>query len=181
MKETKQAVDESIIQNSTDQKDVHLSSDQFKQYLTFLLGNEIYGIDVNFVKEVNEYDQVFQIPTTPDFISGVMNLRGEVVPVIDLSARFYNRKSEITKFSCVVVVEVFDGDEKKPIGIIIDAIKAVADIPLDKIEETPSFGSKIRVDFIEGVGKLNDIFVILLEMKAVLDIEELAAFESVNV
>ncbi len=157
------------------QEEDHQSAD-FQQYLTFLLGNDVYGVDVKYVKEVNEYEQVFVIPTVPDYIRGVMNLRGEVVPVLDLSYRLYNRASVISKLSCIVIVEIFDGDETKPIGVVIDAIKSVADINQDSIEETPSFGSKIRPEFINGVGKVNDVFVILLNIDKVVDIEELSDF-----
>ena len=147
------------------------------QFLTFHLGNEIYGIEVNNVREVIEYENVHEIPMVPEFIRGVINLRGEVVPVIDLSYRFYKTKCEETKFTCIVIVELEEENETLLIGFVIDAINAVTDIPDDSIEPTPGFGAKIRADFISGVGKVRDKFIILLNLGKVLDVEELSNFE----
>jgi purine-binding chemotaxis protein CheW len=147
-----------------------------RQYLTFHIGNEIYGVEVNNVREVIEYEHVYKIPTVPSFIRGVINLRGEVVPVVDLSSRFYKRASDITKLSCIVIVEVEDRDDTIMLGFVIDSINAVIDIPEEKIETTPGFGARIRTEFISGIGKIDSNFIILLNMHKVLDISELSNF-----
>jgi purine-binding chemotaxis protein CheW len=146
------------------------------QYLTFILGDETYGIKVEMIKEVNEYSKILNIPKVPGYIRGIMNLRGEIIPVIDLSYRFYNRKSEITNFTCVIVVELLDGDKTVFIGVIIDAVESVIDIPKENIEEAPEFGLTIRSDFAKGIGKEKDKFVILLNIDKVLNLDELSSF-----
>ena len=161
----------------TNEKD--RTSENVTQFFTFLLGSETYGIEVNFVREVIEFKTVFKIPRMPQYIRGVINLRGEIVPVIDLSSRFYKDKTiEIKKTTCIVIVEVQDKSDGTliHIGVAVDAIRAVTDIPENFIEPAPSFGSNIRSDFIKGVGKINDIFIFILNTDKVLDIEELSDF-----
>lgn len=143
-------------------------------YLTFSLGKDLFGIQVSEVREVIEYKQVFKIPRVPDFLKGVINLRGEVVPIIDLHSRFYNKLSEVTGTTSIVVVELDDDNHKIPIGVIIDSVKAVTELYENSIESVPEIGSKIRSDFIEGIGKLDNQFVILLNVQNILNIEELS-------
>ncbi|HPS86327.1 MAG TPA: chemotaxis protein CheW [Spirochaetota bacterium] len=143
-------------------------------YLTFLLGNDLFGIHVNEVREVIEYKQIFKIPRVPDYVKGVINLRGEVVPVIDLHSRFYNALSSVTSTTSIVVVEVDDDGHTIPIGIIIDSVKAVTELYENNIEAVPEIGSKIRTDFMEGIGKIENQFVILLKVQNILNIEELS-------
>jgi len=154
------------------------SKDDYIQYLTFALGNEIYGFPVNSVKEVVEYGRVFNVPRVPDYIQGVINLRGEVVPVINLSFRFYGSKSSITIFSSIIFVEIDHKGSIMLIGVVIDEVKAVTDIKQSEIVDTPDFGTKIRSDFIEKVGKTDGEFVILLNIDKVIDLDELSDFEN---
>ncbi|MDY6934138.1 MAG: chemotaxis protein CheW [Spirochaetota bacterium] len=151
-----------------------------EQYLTFHLGDELYGFKVNNIREVIEYNQissVTQIPLVPEYIKGVINLRGEVVPVIDLSMRFYNHMNEITRRTCIVMIEVEDEGEIILVGAMIDAVNAVVDILPDDIESTMGFGAKIRSDFISGIGKIDDDkFVILLNLNRVLNIDDISNF-----
>jgi len=156
--------------------DSESKEEDIRQFLTFHVGTETYGIEVKNVREVIEFDNVFRIPAVPEYIRGVINLRGEVVPVIDMASRFFGRTSEITKFSCIVIVEIEEESGVVLIGFLIDAINAVIDLSDDNIEGTPSFGAKIRSDFISGVGKHNDQFVILLHINRVLDVNELSNF-----
>lgn len=152
---------------------------QYSKYLTFHIGKELYGIEINNVKEVIEYLQsvnITRIPLTPNFIAGVINLRGEVTPVIDLNARFFNNKSVINKRTCIVIINVEDTDEKITLGVMIDSVDAVVDIPDGDIEATPPLGAKIRADFISGIGKIEGKFVILLNINTVLNIEDLSNF-----
>lgn len=160
-----------------------IAEEDCRKFLTFLLRNELYGIDITSVREVIEYIQatsITRIPLTPNYIGGVINLRGEVTPVIDLSARFFNITSDITKRTCIAILEMEDEDENIAVGIIIDAVNAVVDIPVSAIEETPGFGAKLRSDFINGIGTLNDKFIILLNPDNILNIKELSDFKAIR-
>lgn len=150
------------------------------QYLTFLLGGEMFGVGILNVKEIIEYGNLTEIPMMPTFIRGVINLRGAVVPVIDLAARFGGKVTEIGRRTCIVIVEVPDGDSRHDIGIMVDAVSEVLEIPASEIEPAPSFGAKIRAEFIFGMGKIAGKFVILLEINKVLSIDEIAMLTSVD-
>lgn len=147
------------------------------QYLTFLSGTEVFGIGILHVKEIKEYASVTTIPMMPDYVKGVINLRGNVVPIIDLPVRFGREKSTISKRTCIIIVEIAFDDESMDIGILVDAVNEVIDIPVDLIEPPPSFGSKIRIEFIEGIGKLENQFVILLNVNKTLSVSELSVIE----
>jgi len=162
--------------DSRKQKDDGKSGD-VTLYLTFLLGSDLFGIPVNSVREVIEYKKVFKTPRVPDYIKGVINLRGEVVPIIDLTSRFYHNKSEIINTSAIVVVEIRENSHKIPMGVIIDSVKAVVEIGEDKIDATPDIGSRIKPEYLDGIGKVDNEFVILLNIDAILNIEELSGFE----
>ena len=156
------------------------SENNYMQYLTFLLGNELYGFEVKNIREVIEYNQITsitEIPMVPEYIKGVINLRGEVVPVVDLSSRFYGYRSDITRRTCISIIEVEDDSDTVLVGSMIDAVNAVIDMSLDDIETTMGFGAKIRSDFIKGIGKADDKFIILLNLDKVLDIDDLSSFE----
>ena len=163
---------------SDESQDAAASAAALILHLTFQLGNDLFGINVNSVKEVMEYKRVFKTPGVPDYIRGVINLRGEVVPVIDLSSRFYNSRSSITDSTGIVVVEIPCDNELVPIGVMIDSVRAVAGIPENDIEAAPEIGSRIRNDFIIGIGKLNNQFIILLNIDNVLNIDELSNIDS---
>lgn len=147
------------------------------QYLTFLSGAEVFGIGILHVKEIKEYVNVTTIPMMPEYVKGVINLRGNVVPIIDLSIRFGREKSTISKRTCVIIVEVEYEDESMDIGILVDAVNEVIDIPQGAIEPAPTFGSKIRIEFISGIGKVEGKFIILLDVNKVLSVSELSSIE----
>ncbi len=144
------------------------------QYLTFVLGGETFAIGISGVKEIIEYGSLTTVPMMPEFIRGVINLRGAVVPVIDLSARFGRNQSAITRRSCIVIIEVQTEGEQHDVGVVVDSVSEVLEIPAADIEPPPTFGAKIRADFIEGMGKVGGRFVILLEMGHALSIDELS-------
>ncbi len=152
-------------------------NEDYRQYLTFMLGTDLYGISVDMVKEVNDYDKVLSVPLVPGYIRGIMNLRGEVVPVIDLYSLFFGTSNEVTRFTSIVIVELMDEGELVRVGIVIDSVREVMDIPEGNIEATPGFGLNIRQDHVDGVGKVNDSFVILLNIENVLNITEIAQFD----
>lgn len=144
------------------------------QYLTFTLGGEMFAVGILNVKEIIEYGNLTEIPMMPSFIRGVINLRGSVVPVIDLAARFGGQKTGATRRTCIVIVEVPDADTRHDIGIMVDAVSEVLEIPASEIEPPPAFGAKIRADFIFGMGKVAGKFVIILNIDKVLSVEEIA-------
>ena len=153
---------------------VAASTAEIAQYLTFQLSGEMYAVGILNVKEIIEYGQLTEIPMMPAFIRGVINLRGAVVPVIDLAARFGGGATEAGRRTCIVIIEVPEGDVRHDIGIMVDAVSEVLEIPGSEIEPPPSFGAKIRADFIFGMGKVAGKFVIILEINKVLSVEEIA-------
>lgn len=148
------------------------------QYLTFLLGGEMYAIGILNIKEIIEYGQVTEVPMMPAFIRGVINLRGRVVPVIDLQARLGKPSTAITKRSCIVIVEVESDGDHQDVGMVVDSVSEVLEIPASEIEPAPSFGAKIRSDFISGMGKISGKFVILLSVSRVLSVEEMSSLSN---
>lgn len=150
------------------------------QYLTFSLGGEMFAVGILNVKEIIEYGHLTEIPMMPPFIRGVINLRGAVVPVIDLSARFGSKPTEVARRTCIIILEVVDQDVRSDIGIMVDAVSEVLEIPNADIEPPPSFGAKIRADFISGMGKVNGKFVIILNIANILSIEEISAITTIG-
>lgn len=149
------------------------------QYLTFMLQGEIYALGILKIKEIIDYADVTEVPMMPSFVRGVINLRGNVVPVVDLVARFNKNSTEIAKRTCIVIVEAANsnGTEKtktQDIGIIVDAVNEVVDIAQQDIEPLPSFGTGIRPDFINGMAKQHKRFIILLNVDHVLSSVEMA-------
>jgi len=150
------------------------------QYLTFKLQEETYAFGILNVKEILEYGKITKVPMMPDFIQGVINLRGEVVPVVNLARRFGLKTSEITKKTCVVIIEIGADDTRHELGVMVDSVSEVLEIDSEQIRPAPGFGAKIRNDFIRGMGKLNDDFVIILDQDKVLSVNELAAVQQVR-
>ena len=144
------------------------------QYLTFLLGGEMFAIAILNIKEIIEYGSLTEVPMMPGFIRGVINLRGSVVPVVDLSSRFGRSRTEVSRRTCIVIIEVENGDEKHDIGVMVDSVSEVLEIPRSEIEPPPAFGAKIRVDFMQGMGKVAGKFVIILNANKVLSVDELS-------
>jgi purine-binding chemotaxis protein CheW len=153
-------------------KSVHVAAEQ-TQYLTFMLDKEVFAIGILAIKEIIEYHDVTVVPMMPEWIRGVINLRGAVVPVMDLSARFGRRSAEVTKRTCIVIVEIEVDGERQDVGVIVDAVNQVLDIPASEVEPPPPFGAKIRTDFIHGMGKVAGKFVILLNVNHVLSMDEM--------
>ena len=177
MGKTDMALNE-ITTTNTDSLDI--SGDDVNQYLTFILGGETYGVSILVIKEILEYNEPTLVPMMPDFIRGVINLRGSVVPVVDLSLRLGKETTEVAKRTCVVIIEVQYENESMEIGVVVDAVNEVLDIAPENIESAPNFGAKIRTDFIHGMGKVDEKFVVLLNIDHVLSIEELSMLDQVN-
>jgi purine-binding chemotaxis protein CheW len=149
------------------------ASEQTHQYLTFVLAGEIFAMGILAIKEIIEYATLTEVPMMPEYVRGVINLRGSVVPVIDLSVRFGKPSSPVTKRTCIVIIEVVSRGESHILGLVVDAVNAVLDIPAAEIEPPPAFGASIRTDFIQGMGKVNGKFVVLLDVDHVLAADEM--------
>ncbi|MEW5903410.1 MAG: chemotaxis protein CheW [Pseudomonadota bacterium] len=151
-----------------------MTGEEQNQYLTFMLGGEVFAIGILAIKEIIEYGQLTEVPRMPSFIRGVINLRGAVVPVIDLGARFGKKSTDIGRRTCVVIIEIAHEGEQQVVGVMVDAVNEVLDIAASEIEPPPSFGAKIRADFIRGMGKVDGKFVIILDVAHVLSVDEMA-------
>lgn len=154
--------------------DVPEYSETYIQLLTFLLDNEVYGVDISQIQEVLEYRKVTPVPRTPDFMLGVINLRGQVVPVVDLRRQFAMKVSETTVNTCIVIVEVIVDGETVPLGILADTVKEVVQLHLDQVTAPPRIGSSIDTHFISGMGKYENEFIIILNLRRVFSSEDMA-------
>ena len=148
-------------------------SDIEGKFLTFVLGEEIYGIEILKAREIIGLMDITTVPQTPDYMKGVINLRGKVIPVIDLRKKFSMQEGVHTQETCVIVVEV----NSSSIGLIVDSVSEVSDITGEEIENAPSFGQGIDTSFIMGLGKVKDKIIILLDIDTVLSTEELEMVE----
>ena len=145
------------------------------QYLTFMLAQEQFAIGILGIKEIIEFHGLTEVPMMPPCVRGVINLRGAVVPVVDLLARFGRPSSPVTKRTCVVIVEVSCGaGDRQVMGLLVDAVNEVLDISAADIEPPPAFGARLRGDFIQGVGKVRGKFVLLIDADRALSIDEIA-------
>ncbi|MGE5296339.1 MAG: chemotaxis protein CheW [Solirubrobacterales bacterium] len=143
------------------------------EYLTFALANEEYGLEILKVREIIGYIEVTAVPQTPAYIKGVINLRGQVIPVIDLRSKFGMPTAQVTERTCIIVVEITQSERTFDTGIIVDRVQEVLEIAGQDIEEAPQFGASVKTDFILGMGKIGDGVKILLDIDKVLAKEEL--------
>ncbi len=143
-------------------------------YLTFLTGNETFALDIRDVREIIQYASITPVPLMPTFIRGVINLRGAVLPVIDLCDRFGWGPAEISKKTCVIIFDSARQSDRVELGLMVDAVSEVVEVLGSDIEPAPPFGSAIQRDYIQGMGKVGDRFVVLMEPRRVLDVDELA-------
>ena len=157
-----------------------VSIDDLQPYLIFVLGGEMFALGIFAIKEIIEYSELTTLPMTPAHVRGVINLRGAAVPVLDLCVRFGKSASPITKRSCIVILEVDVSGERHAVGVLVDAVNAVLDISPAEIEPPPAFGTWLRTDFVQGMGKVNGRFVILLNIGEVLAAGELAAISAAS-
>jgi len=151
-------------------------SDKEGKYLTFALASEEYGLEILKVREIIGYIDVTAVPQTPHYIKGVINLRGQVIPVVDLRAKFGMETTEVTEQTCIIVVEIIEGQRTCSTGIIVDRVQEVLDIGAGAIEEAPQFDASVNTDFILGMGKVEDSVKILLDIDRVLGGEGLDRF-----
>jgi purine-binding chemotaxis protein CheW len=151
-----------------------------QQYLTFFLSDEEYAINIQRVKEIIEYTTVTKVPKVPEWIRGVINLRGNVVPVVDLTVRFGLEARPVTKTTCIVIVEVEQDNERAVMGVIADAVNQVIDLAPKDIEEPPAFGTRVRLEYLFGMGKLGKKFALILNIDSVLNNSDLLAVSTLQ-
>jgi purine-binding chemotaxis protein CheW len=151
-----------------------------RQYLTFQLAEEIFGVDVSHVREILEFNTVTKVPKTPDYMRGVINLRGSVVPVLDMRLKFGMTLTKKTVNTCIIVVEVYYEGETIVIGALVDSVDEVFELEPDQIEPAPKIGIQLRTEFIKGMGKKDERFIIILDMDSVFSAGELAAAQGME-
>ncbi len=150
------------------------------QYLTFKLGDEVFALDIAKVREVLDFTSVTKVPRTPEFMRGVINLRGNVVPVVDMRLKFGLTRTEKTVNTCIIIVEIsLDGDTTV-LGALADSVQEVIDLEPDKIEPAPKIGTRLKTEFIKGMGNRNDQFIIILDIDKVFSVDELSLVQDVE-
>ena len=150
------------------------------QYLSFTLGDEIYAVDIAKVREVMDFATITKVPRTPEFLRGVINLRGNVVPVIDLRLKFGMSKIEKTVNTCIIIIEVFLEGETLVLGALADSVQEVFELEPDQVEPAPKLGTRLNTEFITGMGKRDDKFIIILNINRVFSIDELAVVQNIE-
>ncbi len=150
------------------------------QHLTFKLDEEVFALDISKVREVLEYTTVTKVPQTPDFMCGVINLRGGVVPVVNLRLKFGMPEAEKTVNTCIIIVEVALDGETTVLGALADSVQEVLELEPDQIEPAPKIGTKLNTDFIRGMGKRDDQFIMILDIDKVFSTDELAIVQDVE-
>ena len=144
-----------------------------QQYLTFMIGAEEYAVSLLKVKEIIEYDTITEVPKTPEWVRGVINLRGSVVPVIDLAVKFRQSPSVAGKLTCIVITEVECEGEATVMGVMVDSVRQVIDLKPQEIEEPPTFGTRVKVDYLLGMARAGKKFCLILDTEKVLSTDEL--------
>jgi len=156
---------------------VHAMADKEGKYLTFSLANEEYGIGILKIKEIIGMMPITTVPQTPEFVKGVINLRGKVIPVLDLRRRFGMESMNYTERTCIIVVEMAGTAGNIMIGLVVDSVSEVLSIKADVIEETPTFGTKLNTDYILGMAKIGKSVKILLDIDRVLSADDMTQLE----
>ena len=145
-----------------------------QQYVTFSLGDELFGVEVTKTREILSLTPVTKVPQTPDYLLGVINLRGQVVPVVDMRLKLGLPAGDETEDTCIIVVDVQVDGETITVGALADAVREVMDIRSDQIEPPPRLGTRLNTEFINGMGKVDEQFMILLNIDRIFNSEELA-------
>ncbi|TAM61572.1 chemotaxis protein CheW [bacterium] len=158
------------------EKEAKQLSGEMIQVVSFSLGDEEYGVDIAQVQEINRMVQITHVPRAPHFMEGVINLRGQLIPIIDLRARFGMARAEHTKNTRIVVTEI----GSKRVGMVVDAVSEVLRIPVEQVEDAPEMISGIETEYIRGVGKLGDRLIIMLDLQRVISASEKRELESVD-
>ncbi len=150
------------------------------QYLTFKLDDEVFALDITKVREVLDFTTITRVPRTPEFMRGVINLRGSVVPVVDLRLKFGMTKTEKTVNTCIIIAEVTVDNETTILGALADSVQEVMDLEAGQVEPAPKIGTRLNTEFIKGMGKQNNNFIIILDIDKVFSTSELALVQTVQ-
>ena len=153
---------------------------EITQYLTFKLDDEVFALDILKVREVLDFTTITKVPRTPEFMRGVINLRGSVVPVVDLRLKFGMTKTENTVNTCIIIVEVKVDEETTVLGALADSVQEVLDLEPGHIEPAPKIGTRLNTEFIKGMGKRDNTFIIILDIDKVFSVNELAQVQDVT-
>jgi purine-binding chemotaxis protein CheW len=155
-------------------------SKTMSQYLTFTLDKELYAMDIAKVREVLEYTDITRVPRTPEFLRGVINVRGRAVPVVDMRLKFGLSKTEPTVNTCIIIIEVDVDGESTILGALADSVQEVFDLEPDQIEPAPRLGTRIKTEFIEGMGKSDEQFIIILNIDKIFSADELSVVQGMG-
>ncbi len=166
-----------IVDSDNEKQKVETSVSQF---LSFSLGDDDYGVDILRVQEIRGWEEVREIPNTPDYIKGVLNLRNTVVPIIDLRVRFGQEQFEYNPTTVIIILSVESGDKQRTVGVVVDAVSDVLDIQHSDLQESPDFGAKVNTKYITSMAMFDKTMVILLDTNKLLDPDELAALETLT-
>jgi len=147
------------------------TDEALNQFLTFQVGKQKLALEILRIKEIIEFGRITIVPMMQECISGVINLRGSVVPVVDLRSRFGQGKTEVNRRTCIIILESMMADATQVVGFLVDAVNAVVDIPESAMAPAPQFGAGIKTDFLRGIGKVDDEFVMLLNVEKLLDFQ----------
>ena len=172
---------QSILKNNSVEPGSEAGRGSSLRYLTFDLGRETFAMDIRSVREIIQFGPITVVPLMPEFVRGVINLRGAVVPVIDLQSRFGRANAQVGKKTCIVIFDAVTEDDKVSLGLMVDAVSEVIDIKDDCIEPPPQFGTSIDRDFIRGMGKVGNNFIVILELERALNVEDMAGLTQVLV
>ena len=148
------------------------------QYLTFNMAGEEYAVGISHIREIIEYDTITKVPGTPPYIKGVINLRGNVVPIIDLAVKFGFAETQVTRFTCIVILDMELEGEQTLMGVMTDMVNQVIELSSEDIEEPPPFGTQVHIDYLLGMGKAGKKFALILDIDKVLSARELLAAEA---
>lgn len=149
-----------------------MGQDSIRQYLTFMLNEEVFALEIDKVREVMDFTEATKVPRTPDYMRGVINLRGNVVPVVDLRLKFGMTETEKTVNTCVIITEVAVDGETVVLGAIADSVQEVLDLEDAQVEPAPRIGTRLNIEFIKGMGKHDDTFIIILDIDKCFSIED---------
>lgn len=157
-----------------------VEGNELTQYLTFSVQEERFAVGITDVREIIEVDSLARVPMTPDYISGVINLRGSVVPVVDLAARLGRDTTEISDRSCIVMIELKIADQQQVLGMLVDTVNEILEIQVGDIQPPPSFGTDIRTEFIKQMGWVGDSFIILLDLDHLLAVMDFSMLDQIS-
>nr|WP_320049757.1 chemotaxis protein CheW [uncultured Desulfuromonas sp.] len=154
--------------------------EQMNQYLTFKLDGEVFALEISKVREVLDFTDITKVPQTPIFMRGVINLRGSVVPVVDMRVKFSMDEAEATVNTCIIITEVTMEGEASVLGALVDSVKEVLELDPNQIEPPPRIGTKLNTEFISGMGKHNEEFIIILDIDRVFSADEISLIQATS-